>query len=1092
MLRGRAMGKVAGQGKAKSKPAEQLGQIQAIQSDVASFAASLGLAAGAGVSSGFDDSDFRKVGSIRKPEQLKQAVVEKKMKGTENNNSAVRKDYRGIGSGKTRRVDADRKQGSKDSAGGNNRGKRLSNGLEGNDPNGPGDKSPGGWKPKENHANSKKRNGSWEIVADGESEVKRSLVDTPYGEPEFVKKLRSEAQDLLEKAANDFEKNRSRDKDAEWLLKARRSGTSADRVAAMTVILQENPKANVRTLDALLGMMTSKAGKRHAATGIDALKELFLYNLLPDRKLKYFAQQPLATLPEGKERSSMLLDWIWEDCLKHRFERFVISLDEASKDKLPFLKEKALKSVYELLKTKPEQERRLLSTLVNKLGDPERKVASNACYLLSSLLTAHPNMKKVVVDEVDGFVFRPHVGLRARYYATVFLNQIVLSVKGDGPKLAKQLIDLYFGLFKAVTTGEQELDKDKDGKKGTKGEKGRVRRGKRKENNNDKSLASDFTTEIDSRLLSALLTGVNRAFPYISAEDLDTVTQENSVLFRLVHSTNFNVAVQALMLLHQLMVKNQAVNDRFYRALYSVLLSESLAKSSKAEMFLGLIFKALKSDVDVRRMSAVAKRLTQVAIQQSPEFACASLFLISETLKLKPTLWNSVLNAEDHDDDLEHFEDQGEESDDKEGKNTEKANGRKEDHEESGDTWPEKGYYDPRARDPLYCQAHRACWWELTVLAKHVHPSVAAMARTLLSGGNIVYSGDPLRDLALGVFLDRFVEKKPKAIKRKTEGTWHGSSMALPAKLDGAKSSEPVGEDILKLAEEDVAPEDVVFHKFYSTKSIRSKPKKKKSNVKSEEDVLGLDEVAAFDGDDSENEEIDDLLEQEAGQEMMAEDSEGEELESDDEEMVYYKKDEEDDHDLESDVEEGDSDGEEANSPLEAGLEMSSSDGEENESEDDEIGSEEEDFLPKKGKKQRAGRQSAKKRASVFQEADDSDGEVVGIEEEDMLPRKQRVQNPAREPGRKRASPFQELEDSDFDVAGEADSLLSKGNKKIAGKRRLSVFQEAGSDSDDAGVIKLSGDKGRNQHSTNRIVKNSGAEEAGASRSKKIHRNRRM
>jgi hypothetical protein len=48
-----------------------------------------------------------------------------------------------------------------------------------------------------------------------------------------------------------------------------------------------------------------------------------------------------------------------------------------------------------------------------------------------------------------------------------------------------------------------------------------------------------------------------------------------------VHSSNFNVAVQALMLLHQLMLKNQAVSERFYRALYAILLSSSLTKSSK-------------------------------------------------------------------------------------------------------------------------------------------------------------------------------------------------------------------------------------------------------------------------------------------------------------------------------------------------------------------------------------------------------------------------------------------------------------------------------------------------------------------------------
>ena len=52
-----------------------------------------------------------------------------------------------------------------------------------------------------------------------------------------------------------------------------------------------------------------------------------------------------------------------------------------------------------------------------QLGDPERKVASKAGYLLARLLEQHPNMKRVVVQEIEAFTFRPHVGLRARYYA---------------------------------------------------------------------------------------------------------------------------------------------------------------------------------------------------------------------------------------------------------------------------------------------------------------------------------------------------------------------------------------------------------------------------------------------------------------------------------------------------------------------------------------------------------------------------------------------------------------------------------------------------------------------------------------------------
>lgn len=62
------------------------------------------------------------------------------------------------------------------------------------------------------------------------------------------------------------------------------------------------------------------------------------------------------------------------------------------------------------------------------------------------------------------------------------------------------------------------------------------------------------------------------------------------------------------------------------------------------------------------------------------------------------------------------------------------------------------------------------------VLAAHAHPSVATMAKTLLSGANIVYNGNPLHDLSLSSFLDKFMEKKPKQNK------WHGGSDIEPAK----------------------------------------------------------------------------------------------------------------------------------------------------------------------------------------------------------------------------------------------------------------------------------------------------------------------
>lgn len=39
-----------------------------------------------------------------------------------------------------------------------------------------------------------------------------------------------------------------------------------------------------------------------------------------------------------------------------------------------------------------------------------------------------------------------------------------------------------------------------------------------------------------------------------------------------------------------------------------------------------------------------------------------------------------------------------------------------------------------------------------------------------------MYNGNPISDLSLGAFLDKFMEKKPK------QNTWHGASEIEPAK----------------------------------------------------------------------------------------------------------------------------------------------------------------------------------------------------------------------------------------------------------------------------------------------------------------------
>ncbi|KAJ1408291.1 CCAAT-binding factor [Sesbania bispinosa] len=434
----------------------------------------------------------------------------------------------------------------------------------------------------------------------------------------FVEKKREMGERLMAQYAHDYESTRGNSSDIKMLVSTQRSGTAADKVSAFSVLVGDNPIANLRSLDALLGMVTSKVGKRHALTGFEALQELFIASLLPDRKLKTLIQRPLNHVPETKDGYSLLLFWYWEECLKQRYERFVVTLEEASRDMLPALKNKAIKTVYVLLSRKSEQERRLLSALVNKLGDPDNKAASNADFHLSNLLSDHPNMKAVVIDEVDSFLFRPHLGPRAQYHAINFLSQIRLTNKGDGPKVAKRLIDVYFALFKKVgkmekiftirvlqvliTRASSNEKLDKNGKVNPKEEK-------------SKGL-SESHAELDSRLLSALLTGVNRAFPFVSSNEADDIVDvQTPVLFQL------------------------------------------------AEMFIALLLRAMKRDVNLKRVSAFSKRLLQIALQQPPQYACACLFLLSELLKARPPLWNMMLQNESIDEELEHFEDVIEDTD---------------------------------------------------------------------------------------------------------------------------------------------------------------------------------------------------------------------------------------------------------------------------------------------------------------------------------------------------------------------------------------------------------------------------------------------
>ncbi|RYO98026.1 hypothetical protein DL766_006393 [Monosporascus sp. MC13-8B] len=425
------------------------------------------------------------------------------------------------------------------------------------------------------------------------------------------------------------------------------SGTLSDRVSALTLAIRESPVHNVKALDVLIGF-ASKRSRGQALSALAALVDLLGPGMIlpPDRRLRPFSSQLglIGTLQKYQvkswtERQALpgnltkehLIAWEFEDWLKDAYFKMIQSLEIWCDDEVEYARTKAVDLVFALLRDKPEQESNLLRLLVNKLGDRQRKIASRASYLLLQLLNVHPGMKAVVIRTVEQEgLFRPGQNVRAKYYAINTLNQTILSSKE--PEIAESLLRIYFNIFVSLLKngGLNQLDgpSSQDAEAGNRVSK-RHQAGKpaKRDKNMKKGVSSDH--EATEKLVSAVLTGINRAMPFSQA-DQSTIESHLDTLFRITHSSNFNTGIQALMLIQQLSASRLIATERFYRTLYESLLDPRLATSSKQALYLNLLYRSLKGDVDVRRVKAFVKRMLQVLNLHQPSFVCGIIYLVIE------------------------------------------------------------------------------------------------------------------------------------------------------------------------------------------------------------------------------------------------------------------------------------------------------------------------------------------------------------------------------------------------------------------------------------------------------------------------------
>jgi ribosome biogenesis protein MAK21 len=123
-------------------------------------------------------------------------------------------------------------------------------------------------------------------------------------------------------------------------------------------------------------------------------------------------------------------------------------------------------------------------------------------------------MKSIVLHEMENLLFRPNTSIHAQYYTIITMNQTVLTSRDTS--VANRLVEVYFMLFvKLLRGGTTSAPTSKPPKKQKKA-KGK---GKKKRGAVDWEELNPQEEEVNSKILSAVLTGVNRAFPFSKVEN---------------------------------------------------------------------------------------------------------------------------------------------------------------------------------------------------------------------------------------------------------------------------------------------------------------------------------------------------------------------------------------------------------------------------------------------------------------------------------------------------------------------------------------------------------------------------------------------
>lgn len=510
--------------------------------------------------------------------------------------------------------------------------------------------------------------------------------------------------------------------DTKWLQSAMEKGTTRDRASSGALLVQTNPFCNLPALETLIGMV--KPTNKGLLEVLDVLTELMLKSMMPSHRKLIPIQQRGADWKNLKKqeisnevRDKVYAHWHFEEQLYELYFSFLTNISMVLHSAQEASKCKAVVYSAKLFEQIPEKEAFLLTMLVNKMGDPMKKVAVKALYHLTQVVRTHPAMAFVVTTETEKLLFRNNVSDKAQHYGLSFLSTI--SVYGDFATCQK-MVNVCFSFFKILT------------------EKG----------------------EVNSRMMQSILACLRRAIGSFKREvNLAEIVKPEllNVMFRLIHLADISIACQGLSLLLEVTEVEGVAQTRFYNALYRKLVDPNLPTLGPriANILFHILHRAIQNDPRPERAQAFIKRMLQVAFYFPAALVCATLIVINKILRKRRQLLLDGLKAEEpiateKPEEVESQSEDDEQGGEKEAKPAPVRNVKR---------------YDGFHRASEFAGAQYTLKYELTRYLYHFHPTVQKFAASIIANSALTYYGDPLRDFGLSHFLERFAFKNPKKPK---------------------------------------------------------------------------------------------------------------------------------------------------------------------------------------------------------------------------------------------------------------------------------------------------------------------------------------